>query len=147
VPHPPGFYNRNTHQLCKCGSYFDNLVLADDTLLQLQQEINHTSSANQTTLIVSSDHSWRARLWKGGEFWTAEEERVADAGPIDPRPVFLMHFPGEKSAVSISKPEPALIEHDVIAAMLQDKIETPDDLQSFLQSMPQKDVLADSNKP
>ena len=32
IPHPPGIYDRTTHQLSSHGDYLDNLVLADETL-------------------------------------------------------------------------------------------------------------------
>ena len=138
VPHPPGFYNRATHQLCSCGSYFDNLVLADDLLGQLEEEIRQTPAADQTTLIVSSDHSWRIGLWKGGEFWTPEEEQIAATHRIDTRrPVFLVHFPGQQSSIDITAQQPELIEHDIIASMLQNKLQSPDDLVSFLHATQQ----------
>jgi len=33
LPHPPGIYDREHHMLRSGGSYLDNLVLADDTLV------------------------------------------------------------------------------------------------------------------
>jgi hypothetical protein len=131
VPHPPGFYDRKTHQLCICGNYLDNLVLADDTLGQLLKEVNRSRGTDQTTIIISSDHSWRVPLWRGWLFWTPEEERISQ-GRFDTRPVFLVHFPGQQSAIDITAPQPELIEHDIIASMLQNKLQSPDDLMSFL---------------
>jgi hypothetical protein len=137
VPHPPGFYNRKTHELCACGNYIDNLELADDSLGQLEEEIKHSPQAAQTTLIVSSDHSWRVPLWRGHNYWTPEEERVSQ-GEFDRRPVFLVHFPGQKSAIDIAEPESELIEHDIIASILQNKLQSPGDLVSFLPSAQQQ---------
>jgi Sulfatase len=145
VPHPPGFYDRKTHKLCACGNYIDNLVLADDALGQLEDEIKERGPLDQTTLIVSSDHSWRIGLWRGQESWTPEEERIS-GGKYDPRPVLLVHFPGQESAINIASSQPELIEHDIIASMLQNKLNTSDDLVSFLQT-PQKTVLAQSQQP
>jgi hypothetical protein len=133
VPHPPGFYDRRTHKLCECGNYLDNLVLADDTLATLLREIKQTPEKDQTTLIVSSDHSWRVPLWKGADDWTAEEESVSK-GQFDDRPVFLVHFPGQTGASNISAPMSELREHDIVAAMLQDKLDTPQELLGFVQA-------------
>ncbi len=131
VPHPPGFYNRKTHRLTAGGDYLDNLVLADDTLGVLRQEIDRTPWASQTTLIVSSDHSWRVPLWRTGNDWTAEEERISQ-GRFDPRPVFIIHFPGQDSGEEISESLPELVEYQIIAGMLTDEIKVPGDLQSRL---------------
>lgn len=145
VPHPPGFYDRKRHKICACGNYIDNLALADDALGQLQEEISHSDLRDQTTLIVSSDHSWRIPLWRDGESWTPEEERISQDG-FDTRPVLLVHFPGQKEAINIPGPEPELVEHDIIASMLQNTLNTPDELLSFIRSS-QKNSLADSHKP
>jgi hypothetical protein len=127
VPHPPGFYNRRTHQLSLGGNYFDNLVLADDTLGLLRHKIDATPWAAQTTLIVSSDHSWRVPFWRNQSGWTAEEEKISK-GRFDPRPVFLVHFPGEENSRDIGAAVPELIEHEIIAGMLTGEIRDLDDL-------------------
>ena len=59
VPHPPGIYDRKRHTMSSSGTYLDNLALADETLAALQNDIQSTPAAGNTTLIVSSDHSWR----------------------------------------------------------------------------------------
>lgn len=131
VPHPPGFYNRKTHTFCECGNYLDNLVLADDTMAALMRDIDQSPERNQTTVLVSSDHSWRVPLWRGSEGWTLEEEALSN-GLFDQRPVFLVHFPGQTSASEVAFPTPELLEHDVVSAMLQDKMNTPQDLLDFV---------------
>ena len=131
VPHPPGIYNRNTHRLGEGGNYLDNLTLADDTLGVLLKEIDQTPWADQTTVIVSSDHSWRVPLWRKLPDWTSEEERISQ-GHFDQRPVFLVHFPSQQSGNEVLAPLPELVEHDVIAAMLEGKINNPEDLNSAL---------------
>src|SRR5579862_264154 len=132
VPHPPGIYNRNRHQLCTCGNYLDNLTLADDTLGQLLDEINRSPQKDRTTTILSSDHSWRVPLWNRTEFWTPEETQVS-AGHFDERPVFMVHFPGQTTGMNVTQPMPELAEHDLIASMLESKVNPPDTLNAALQ--------------
>lgn len=131
VPHPPGIYDRRQHTLRPGGTYLDNLVLADDTLGALLKEIDATPSASRTTLIVSSDHSWRIPLWKPVSGWSAEEER-ASGGRFDDRPVLLIHFPGQASGKDVYSAEPEMLEHDIVAGMLQGKVNNADDLAGFL---------------
>jgi hypothetical protein len=133
VPHPPGIYDRRTHQLSEGGNYLDNLTLADDTLGVLMQEIARTPAANETTVIISSDHSWRVPIWRTGRDWTQEEERVS-LGQFDERPVFLVHFPGQKSGNEVTTPTPELIEYGIVDAMLKDQINSPRNLDAFLLS-------------
>ena len=96
VPHPGGFYDRRTGALGVNGSYLDNLVLADEALGQLLQWIDETPPVKETTVIVSSDHSWRVGMWKMSPMWTDEDERVSQ-GRFDPRPVLMVRFPGSES--------------------------------------------------
>jgi membrane-anchored protein YejM (alkaline phosphatase superfamily) len=133
VPHPPGIYNRQHHVLRPGGTYLDNLVLADDTLGALLKEIDATPAASRSTVIVSSDHSWRIPLWRLVPGWTAEEER-ASGGRFDDRPVLLIHFPGQISGNDVNPALPELLEHDIIAEMLRGKINSSKDLAAFLTS-------------
>jgi len=118
VPHPPGIYNRKTAQLTAGGSYIDNLALADRTLGALEETLSTTSSASQTVLIVSSDHSWRVPMWRNAFGWTAEDER-ASGGKFDPRPALIVRLPGETEAQTIAQPFPALKEHDLVENLLK----------------------------
>jgi hypothetical protein len=105
-------------------------VLADDTLGALLQEIDATPSASQTTLIVSSDHSWCVPLWRYDAFG-GEVER-ASGGRFDQRPVLLIHIPGQKSGNDINAVLPELVEHDMIADMLHGWMNNPEDLSDVL---------------
>jgi membrane-anchored protein YejM (alkaline phosphatase superfamily) len=130
APHPPGIYDRQRHTLRSGGTYLDNLVLADDTLGALLKDIDATPSASRTTVIVSSDHSWRIPLWKPAD-WSAEEER-ASGGRFDDRPVLLIHFPGQNSENDVSSAQPELLEHDIIAGMLLGNLNNFDDLAAWV---------------
>jgi hypothetical protein len=131
VPHPPGKYDRKLHMLRSSGTYLDNLVLADDTLGVLMQDIDANPSASQTTVIVSSDHSWRIPLWRHSELWSEEEERVS-GGRFDDRPVLLIHFSGQTSGSDLNSPLSEILEHDVIADMLRGQLNNQEDLARLL---------------
>jgi hypothetical protein len=131
IPHPPSIFDRRRHLLRPGGSYLDNLVLADDTLGVLMREIDITSSASQTTVIVSSDHSWRTPIWRHEEGWGAEDDR-ASKGQFDDRPVFMIHFPGQASGEDVKALVPELLEHDIITAMLRGEIRDPEDFDAYL---------------
>jgi hypothetical protein len=127
VPHPPGIFDRRHHLLRRGGTYLDNLVLADDTLGLLLQKIDATPASSRTTLIVSSDHSWRISLYRNDAAWSTEEERAC-GGHFDDRPVLLIHFPEQKIAVDVNAAVPELREHEMIAGMLRGEINSPGDL-------------------
>jgi hypothetical protein len=132
VPHPPGMYDRHTHAFSGRGTYLDNLVLADRTLGVLLDEAEKTASASHTTVIVSSDHSWRVGMWRmNSTTWTPEEER-ATGGEFDPRPVLMVHFPGETSGETISRPFAEIKTRKVVDSMLQEKVRSESDLNQWL---------------
>lgn len=135
VPHPPGFFDRNTHQVCACGNYIDNLVLTEETLAELLQEIHQTPHADQTSIIVSSDHSWRAPMWRSVAGWTNEEERISE-GQFDRRPVLLIKFPGQKAGYSITQTTPELVEHDILAALIEGDVSSPQQLMDAFHFQP-----------
>jgi hypothetical protein len=135
VPHPPGFFDRKTHTFCQCGNYLDNLVLADQTLGLMMHEIDQSPWAQQTTLIVSSDHSWRVPMWNRAPGWTPEEAAVSK-GQFDSRPVFLVHSPGQTAGSTITAPVPELREYTALSAVLSGKAQA----ETFKETMAQGKV-------
>jgi hypothetical protein len=131
VPHPPGVYDRRTHTFRTDGSYLDNLVLADDALGELMKEIEASSAASATTVIVTSDHSWRIAIYRASPEWTVEEQYSSSRG-FDDRPVLLVHFPGQHTGEEISTAVPEMLEHDMLAEMFQGEADSVPDFDQFL---------------
>jgi Sulfatase len=131
IPHPPGIYSRKTGTLGAKGTYLDNLVLADKTLENLLDVIQRTAAGPRTTLVISSDHSWRTYLWRNIPLWTKEEERVS-AGRFDPRPVLLIHFPGENVGELRSEPFPELEINSILLAKFRNELYSRSDLDKWL---------------
>ena len=131
LPHPPGFYDRKTGQVRVGGSYIDNLALADRSLGDLMGWIAATPSANQTTLIVSSDHSWRVGIWRHGFGWTKEDELASGHGHFDPRPTLIVRFPGQSAPAEVEHPVPLLAMHDMIERMFAGQIGDPQQLETW----------------
>ena len=117
VPHPRGTYHRATGQIGFGGSYVDNLALSDKILGELEATLARTPSASMTTLIVSSDHSWRVPIWRNKSGWTQEDE-AASHGKFEPRPVLMVHFPGETAPEQIDQQFLILKEHDLVERSL-----------------------------
>jgi sulfatase-like protein len=135
VPHPPGIYNRGSHALAPAGNYIDNLALADDTLGRLMKTIQSTPDADETTVIVSSDHSWRVAEWKKLSDWTPEEGQISGER-FDPRPVLMVHLPGSEEGRAIARPTSLMVVHSIIDAMLRGKAETPEAIAALAAAEP-----------
>ena len=130
VPHPAGIYSRARHSMSEKGTYLDNLVLADKSLAQLRDAIQSTPAAAHTALIVSSDHSWRTYLWRGGAGWSQEAEQ-ATHGRFDPRPVLIVHLPGAEEGAVNPAPVNLMFVHSVLEAMLRGQIHSQADIDSL----------------
>jgi hypothetical protein len=118
VPHPPGIYDRRLGRQRATGSYIDNLALADKSLAELMGVLGSTPLAQKTTVIVCSDHSWRVPMWRSTAVWTKEDE-AASHGRFDPRPVLMIHFPGQESEKAVTAPFDAIRIHEIIEHMLR----------------------------
>jgi len=130
VPHPGGLYNRRTHQIGVDGSYLDNLVLADETLGALLEAVDATPLADRTTVIVSSDHSWRVGLWRPTTDWRPEDTQVS-GGRFDPRPLLMVRFAGESEGMTITRAFPLIDMHAMIEAMLAGRMNSAADLETW----------------
>ncbi|HEX3941942.1 MAG TPA: sulfatase-like hydrolase/transferase [Acidobacteriaceae bacterium] len=133
LPHPTGIYNRKTAMLRAGGSYIDNLALADHALDELMSAIGQTSSAPQTLVIVCSDHSWRTALWKPAPGWTAEDQ-AASHGKFDPRPVLMIHFPGQTNEMDIPQPYNELGLHSIIDGILRGELTSAAQFEAWLKT-------------
>lgn len=128
VPHPTGFYNRRTGEMGYPGSYVDNLALADRTLAELLGRIAQTRLADRTTVILSSDHSWRIPMWRSQAGWTREDEAALGNRGFDQRPVLMVRFPQQQAGVTVGTPFPLLREHQMVEEILDRRIATPQEL-------------------
>jgi Sulfatase len=116
VPHPPGAYDRNHRG--STGSYIDNLALSDQSLGELLTTLAATATAAKATVIVCSDHSWRVPMWRFTTVWTKEDE-AASHGRFDPRPVLMIHFPGQQTEQDVVRPYDEIRIHEMIETMLR----------------------------
>ncbi len=109
VPHPPG--------VNPGGGYISNLAVADQSLSELLKTLDATSLAANTTLIVCSDHAWRVAMWRPTGFWTKQDE-AASHGVFDPRPVLMIHSPGQRQEQDVTAPFDEVRIHDILERLL-----------------------------
>jgi len=99
APHPPAIYSRSAMAETPNGriGYIDNVALADHALGEVRDSLAVSGLDDRTALIVSADHGWRTRLWRGTPEWTEEEERASheDTSGVP----FLVHLPRQKDTL------------------------------------------------
>jgi hypothetical protein len=116
APHPVGFWNRHTATFASGGSYLDGLDYADRLLGQMLAILESQPRWATTTLLVHGDHSWRTAMWRPLPGWSAEDERISHGGQWDPRPVLLIHTPGQQTPRTVTAPTSVMYIHDFAAA-------------------------------
>jgi Sulfatase len=119
APHPPSFWDRRTGKFAPGGSYLDSLAFSDQLLGQLLDRLEKQPRWAETTLIVQGDHSWRTQMWRPLPGWSAEDERISHGGHFDPRPVLMIHTPGQQSPQTVTTPTSVMHVHDVVASEIQ----------------------------
>lgn len=119
APHPPAFWDRRTATFAVGGSYLDSLDYSDRLLGKMLGILEAQPRWATTTLIVHGDHSWRTHMWRPLPGWSAEDERVSHGGEWDPRPVLLIHAPGQQTASTVTAPTSLMFVHDFVAAQIQ----------------------------
>jgi len=58
-------------------------------------------------------------MWRPLPGWSAEDERASDGGKWDPRPVLLIHAPGEQNANTVTAPTSLMLVHDFVAGQIE----------------------------
>jgi hypothetical protein len=137
VPHPPGFYNRHTHQFTtEESSYIDNLALADSWLASIVQTLKQTNQWDSSTVVLMGDHGWRTQqIWRPMKIgWTKEDELASHGGQYDPRPVYLVKLPNQTIATRIETPYNTVNTRKLFDAIMAHQINTPADLAAWTQS-------------
>ena len=119
APHPPEFWDRRTGSYATGGSYLDSLDYSDRLLGQMLDTLEKQPRWASTMLIVQGDHSWRTEMWRPLPGWSAEDERISHGGEWDPRPVLMIHAPGQQSAGTVAAPTSLMHVHDIVASEIQ----------------------------
>ena len=126
IPHPPGIWDSN-HGLTTTGKsdYVDNLQLANHSLALLRNVLQKNGEWDKATVLVSSDHPYRAAFWERIDFIRSPEmigltqER---SGPFVP---FLLKMPGQHSELTYTRDFNTGITSDLLLAALRGDISSP----------------------
>jgi len=51
--------------------------------------------------------------------WSAEDERISHGGQWDPRPLLMIHTPGQDNPGTVSEPTSLMLVHDTVAAYIR----------------------------
>jgi hypothetical protein len=122
VPHAPHAYNRLTGRFdlgnAPIRGYLDSLVLTDRTLAALRRAMQAAGDWDNTTILLSADHSYRAA--------------AALDGHKDHRVPFLLKLAGHSEPATFSEPFNTLLTRDLLLAILRGEIATPPEAAAWI---------------
>jgi hypothetical protein len=70
-------------------------------------------------------------IWKDSMTWTAEDEAASHGGEFDPRPAYIVKLPNQQTSAHIDQPFSAVNTRDLLDAVIQDRLRTSADLQTW----------------
>ncbi|MGE5112892.1 MAG: sulfatase-like hydrolase/transferase [Acidobacteriaceae bacterium] len=120
VPHPPFVFDGKARSFSETGgSYWGNMQLADEILGELRRTLEQRGVWDSATIIVSSDHHWRYRMWEHSRprnvSWGPE-----DIPPTGERIPFMIKLPNQHSEVDYAPHVNTLITRELIDQLLKD---------------------------
>lgn len=141
IPHPPNFYDRASGQFAYDAprSYLDSLALTDRTLGELRREMEAAGLWDSTTVLVSSDHWWRAReVWApvagipdNEPYWNPSDTALVPA-ETDYRVPFILKLAGQRRPLGYGPAFNTILSHDLVLAVLRGELATPEAVASWL---------------
>lgn len=129
IPHPPPIYDSASGKVGNFPSstYLDNYILADVFLGQVRARLTETNRWDETTLLVTSDHSLRPDVWEPTPYWTDELRSVAAGSPLAHVP-FMLKLSGQTEGVDYRPEFNSIVIHDLLVGLAAGEIATPDDV-------------------
>lgn len=118
VPHGPAIYDRRQGRLTALNTqpdwYLDNLALADVALGDIRRAMEASGLWDESTVIVSSDHSLR---------WYSVINESTDA-----RIPFLVKLQGQQHGITYTSHFNAVLSHDLLLSIMDGEIAEPGQL-------------------
>jgi Sulfatase len=141
IPHPPNFYDRASGRFAYDAprSYLDSLALTDRTLGELRREMEAAGLWDSTTVLVSSDHWWRAReVWApvagipdNEPYWNPSDTALVPA-ETDYRVPFILKLAGQRQSLAYAPAFNTILSHDLVLGVLRGELTTPEAVASWL---------------
>ena len=116
IPHAPFVFDRRNGQFTLRNSpirgYLDHLALLDRTIGQIRRALESSGVWDKTTIVFTSDHSYR-------------EAALLD-GKSDRRIPYLVKMAGQSQGAVYSQPFNTVLTGDLLLATLRGQMQTPD---------------------
>jgi hypothetical protein len=134
VPHPPAVYNRVRQELTVDGArgYLDSVALADLTFAAIRRHMEETRVWDDTSILVSSDHSWRPSMWRDEREWNQEDETASPSNSV--KIPFLLKLPGQTTPVRYQDRFNTVLSSRIVTAILAGELRASDEIVQLIRS-------------
>jgi len=129
IPHPPAIYlaDGDTMSVGPDTTYVDNLRLVDKTIRDLRHALEESGAWDTSTILLAADHPVRLATWaKYNEALSRQPVKQHAEVP------FLLKLPGQKLGFSYDKPMQEIVTKDLLLAILNREVTTPDQVAAWL---------------
>ncbi len=133
TPHPYAIYDaaKGEYSTRRGLSYIDNLALVDRTVGEFRDLLAKAGLAENTTLLVSTDHPFRKEVWKEKIRLNPTLRAAVENSPMKFVP-FIVRFAGDASPASYDEKWNAVLTGEIVERILDGKIRSARDLTSWL---------------
>jgi hypothetical protein len=145
APHPPGFWNSRLHRFVVADAdYLDNYELADEVLGRFRKTLEGLGAWDNTTVLVTSDHSYRTGLWIEQGVWNAETATVSGSRQY-PYVPFLLKLPSQRTPYGYRREFNNRVSGDLLLKILAGNINTPQEATGWMDQQVEIQKLAGTN--
>ncbi|NGX28323.1 MAG: hypothetical protein K940chlam1_00499 [Candidatus Anoxychlamydiales bacterium] len=138
IPHPPVIFDRNTNKLStKVSSYSDQLMLVDKTIEDIKNILIDAKLWDSSTLILTSDHWFRPNSWIAfpESITISEKDKKMAKKRTQPLVPLLIKMPYQNQTISYDKPFNAIVLHNLVLDIFDNKISNETDLKNWLDNL------------
>ena len=105
------------------------MEVVNDTIKKLRETLEKAGQWNDTTLVISSDHWWRAKKLEDFKYLPEEERQKA---VNDRRVPLIIKFAGEETRMSYEPAVNTVITKEIILGVFKGKIKNSNELVLWL---------------
>ena len=149
VPHPQGIYDRtnNRFETRNKSNYFDNLELMDAAISELRTAMTAAGVWDTTTIILTSDHPLRPKLWGARtKQWSVEEETLTQKRRRSAIP-FIIKLAGHNEGITYEGSYDVFHTRELISAVRAGEVSSHSGVVSWLEKHSRTTPMAAGHRP
>jgi hypothetical protein len=135
TPHPPGIYDVSAGSVAPdtAGGYIDNFVLVDRILGEVRRQLEAAGSWDESTILISSDHSLRHSIWLIDESpELSPDEKKLLKGQTGKAVPFVLKLPFQNRSVEYRQTFNTVVSPYLLIAVMKGEVTSAEQAARFL---------------